>query len=212
MKTTQEMIEVMQKHGSSCYHIEARLLNGDPGWYFHPDPSWCWKTHDYRAVMKDPIAQGHNPANLTESQVGVIGGWRLLMLEEIAVRGESKDIQRWDGDTWDFTGWTGSLASNTYRTKMPPGYFLPKKKKTAAMQAEDYPPVFWVRRKSRPDEQLLCLAIHGAWLSFSSNLYGYDGHQASTYAVAGIDVKNPRPCEYSADRKTWLSCTKEVEE
>lgn len=87
----------------------------------------------------------------------------------------------------------------------------PPSKKLVAMQPEDYPPVFWVRRKSYPEEHLLCVGFHGTCLKFASNLYGYGDHAATTYAMGGIDVKDPRPCEYSVDRKTWLPCTKEID-
>ena len=87
----------------------------------------------------------------------------------------------------------------------------PPSKKLVAMQPEDYPPVFWVRRKSYTEEHLLCVGFHGSWLKFASNVNGYRDHAATTYEMGGIDVKDPRPCEYSVDRKVWLPCVKEVD-
>ena len=101
----------------------------------------------------------------------------------------------WDWDEYD------------YRVKpQPPA------KKTVAMQPEDYPPVFWVRRIGlNPEKMVLCICIHGAWITLSSYLSGYAKNEATIYELAAIDVKDPRPCEYSVDRKVWLPCVKEVD-
>lgn len=93
------------------------------------DPSWDWFGWHYR-IAKPKIAEGHNPDGLTEDQVGVKDGWRLLAKEEICGRHEfTRDIQGWCGSTgWDDTGWGGVSLHITFRTKKPAGYFLPKKK------------------------------------------------------------------------------------
>ena len=88
----------------------------------------------------------------------------------------------------------------------------PPSKKLVAMQPEDYPPVFWVRRIGlNPEKMVLCICIHGAWIALSSYLSGYAKNEATIYELAAIDVKDPRPCEYSVDRKVWLPCVKEVD-
>lgn len=82
-------------------------------------------------------------------------------------------------------------------------------KKIVPMGRDDYPPVFWVRRKSQPDLQCLVTCINLGWVYFDRHLPGI-GADATFYLLSGIDVALPRPCEYSVDRKTWLPCTKEV--
>ena len=76
--------------------------------------------------IASPIAQGHNPAKLTEVQVGVAAGWRLLAREEIATRESTTDIAAWVWSNRWTSPWRGSCGACTYRTKKPPGYFLPK--------------------------------------------------------------------------------------
>ena len=100
----------------------------------------------------------------------------------------------WDWDEYD------------YRVKpQPPA------KKTVAMQPEDYPPVFWVRRAGTR-KCALCTGINGGFLEFTSAIVGFSSQNAITvYSLSGIDVASPRPCEYSVDRKAWLPCTKEVD-
>lgn len=86
-----------------------------------------------QAVTPSPLAPGHNPDRLTEAQVGVAEGWRLLAPEEVRDRtpveqaDASRDLAAWSGakDGWD-SGYAGLLQCFTYRTKQPPGYFLPK--------------------------------------------------------------------------------------
>lgn len=71
-------------------------------------------------------AAGHNPHGLTVAQVGV--GYRLLAREEIidGVRspGEKLAIEMWYTSCWS-ADWSGNSFSYTYRTKKPPGFFLP---------------------------------------------------------------------------------------
>jgi hypothetical protein len=79
------------------------------------------------AAATSPVAPGHNPDRLTEAQVGVAEGWRLLAPEEVWDRPmEDEAVMRWCPEVggWD-SGYIGSLVTCTYRTKRPPGYFLP---------------------------------------------------------------------------------------
>lgn len=88
---------------------------------------------DVFPAAPSPIAPGHNPDRLTEAQVGVTEGWRLLAPEEVRDRtpveqaDASRDQAAWSGakDGWD-SGYAGLMQCFTYRTKQPPGYFLPK--------------------------------------------------------------------------------------
>jgi len=95
----------------------------------------------WRECVKEvSIADGNNPANLTDDQVGA--GYRLLTLEEITnisnlnVLGQLHavfpfgDRQMWittgASPRWnDYADGTDDIA--TYRTSRPAGYFLPKK-------------------------------------------------------------------------------------
>jgi hypothetical protein len=84
-----------------------------------------------------PIAQGHNPHGLTEEQVGVAEGWRLLTEEEMRLGTPIKERhcvnkrkvqylsspREWRNPIPDRSP---LLDQQTYRTKEAPGYFLPK--------------------------------------------------------------------------------------
>lgn len=116
MKTTKEMIEVMQAYD------EGKLIEVCSDNVWHPlgvfgAPDWSWGRYDYR-IASPKIASGHNPDKLTEEQVGVKDGWRLLESDEIVYYGVPHDsIQAWQ-NTWDSSGWRGSDPSCTYRTKL----------------------------------------------------------------------------------------------
>ena len=78
------------------------------------------------ADAASPIAAGHNPGKLTEAQVCVEDGWRLLAPAEIRARASTDDIQAWVADERWASFFSGDQRWITYRTKKPPGYFLPK--------------------------------------------------------------------------------------
>lgn len=86
-----------------------------------------------QVVVASPIAPGHNPDRLTEAQVGVAEGWRLLAPEEVRDRtpveqaDASRDLAAWSGAKrcWEF-GYAGLMQCFTYRTKQPPGFFVPQ--------------------------------------------------------------------------------------
>ena len=87
----------------------------------------------------------------------------------------------------------------------------PPEKKLVAMQPEDYPPVFWVRRQNNPGaRQVLCVSRFCGWLAFGGEIDDI-GDETTIHVLAGIDVANPRPCEWSVDRRNWAPCTKEVD-
>jgi len=81
-------------------------------------------------IARDPLdelAPGHNPAKLTCRQVGTHEGWRLLEPGELdPFRPLLKEIECWRGERWSCRAWSGGLASETYRTRKPPLYFLPE--------------------------------------------------------------------------------------
>lgn len=102
-------------------------------------PLWAWDNGTRYRIAAPKIAKGHNPDGLTEEQVGINYGWRLLEPEEIAVRDNTPLIEGWDGTFWSNghgIGYCGNSDRNTYRTKRPPGYFLPKKQETDEEAAE----------------------------------------------------------------------------
>ena len=89
-------------------------------------PAGVYTEHDV-AICPDVRAAGHNPAGLTVAQVGA--GWRLLAREEIVeerrLRGDDRSgLEKWEG-FWDSTGWSGNSVGTPYRTKKPPGFYLP---------------------------------------------------------------------------------------
>lgn len=82
----------------------------------------------------DGIAEGHNPQSLTNKQVEIKDGWRLLTIEEIRFRMKLSDI---GGETNiemahmyqnEFDCWGKNACGNVlyyaYRTKTPKDYFL----------------------------------------------------------------------------------------
>ncbi len=81
---------------------------------------------------KPVIASGHNPAGLTEDQVGVKEGWRLLAENEIGEHAKDDapgEIQGWNTDRWnEARGNHGWYPESTYRTKAAPGRFVGKPK------------------------------------------------------------------------------------
>lgn len=89
---------------------------------------------------KPKIAGGHNPANLTEAEVGVKEGWRLLAEEEIiSGQGPRPGIELWLGAIrrW-LRGAGGEVESFTYRTRHPAGHFLPKKEEPKKKTTKDW--------------------------------------------------------------------------
>ena len=83
-----------------------------------------------QANFDDDIAEGHNPQNLTNEQVGVANGWRLLSYEEIRFRfalekDQTNKIQMWLLCSKHFNlSAQGSHTDYTYRTREPKDYFL----------------------------------------------------------------------------------------
>lgn len=76
-------------------------------------------------LPKPVIAQGYNPLKLTEEQVGVKDGWRLLTQEEHDAARRVPDCEYWSRPLWKER--PGCLTkSEALRTKRPAGYFLPK--------------------------------------------------------------------------------------
>lgn len=111
-------------------------------WFLQTDKRWeritphvfFWGNGFRYRIAAPKIAKGHNPDNLTEEQVDVSEGWRLLEPEEVENKNVSKrGLQYWNFYylAWYVIDYEGSFCSaSTYRTKQPPGYFLPRKQET----------------------------------------------------------------------------------
>lgn len=97
----------------------------------------------------DEICEGHNPGRLTRRQVETDKGWRLLEREEISENRRSiEEIYAWEvTGFWSKVMYHGDCVSITYRTRKPPGYFLPKPRRTRHLRAADWDglPVIWFR-------------------------------------------------------------------
>ena len=113
MKTIDEMIAVMTAYKNGA-KIESREYT-DNEWCSCEVPSWNWDYCDHR-IAPSPISPGHNPDKLTEEQVGVKDGWRLLEADEIILEGRYLDgIEFWDETKW-LNGCHGDSKPFTYRT------------------------------------------------------------------------------------------------
>lgn len=154
------------------------------------------------------IAEGHNPDGLTEEQVGVSEGWRLLSGAEVH---ESDDrcwtdeieLWCWSKKQWDNTKWRGANPEQTYRTKKPAGFFLPKP------AAAEKPLVPWTLQTVPKNDLLLRRKNHfdGAIiLAVGWDRVGvaYSQHGSDTYGELY------RSFEYSLDGgATWRPCGSE---
>lgn len=90
---------------------------------------WNWGAVKYRIASK--VAAGHNPHRLTEQQVGVSEGWRLLAPGEIGEHEKDDapgEIECWvaPAKRWNGVRNHGWDSEETYRTKAAPGRFLPR--------------------------------------------------------------------------------------
>lgn len=90
-------------------------------------------------VFDRQSAEGHNPLGLTNAEVGVTEGWRLLSTDEVKHRASQKGIKSTPNIQNVFydrsLGWStapcrGDLLDSVYRTKLPAGHFLPRPKPT----------------------------------------------------------------------------------
>ena len=107
----------------------------------------------------DP-APGHNPAGLDEWQVETRDGWRLLEREELDDQRDSTgEIEAWTlSETWSAFGCFDGYEETTYRTKRPPGHFLPRPK-TRPIRQEELPEAIVVKNT---DDYV--------WVTYSRNM------------------------------------------
>lgn len=133
-----------QEHGRQA----ARMLEADAnafqkswGFYVHPltGREALRRCVDKLAVFDCQIAEGHNPPGLTNAEVGVSEGWRLLSADEIRHRKSqpalkrTRNIQNICADHslgWSSSPSLGDEIDSVYRTKLPAGHFLSRPKPT----------------------------------------------------------------------------------
>lgn len=150
-----------------------------------------------------PDIYADNPVVTRDYQILVMQNY-ITGFIDCRVRGSSGPWQRCptlpcpNGTNWNWSGYDYRIAPDS------------RPKKTVPMERDDYPPFFWLREKANPDSMHLCTGIVGGWLKTVENLPSFDKNWLSIYAAAALNVADPRPCEYSTDRKTWKPCTKEV--
>lgn len=121
-----------------CLLAGARASATDISPYRFLDGSGHWWSSCARVKITSPIAKGHNPQSLTEEQVGVSEGWRLLTVEEIDYQDKlplghaTKGVEYYsDVSPARFEPPIGSggwrvIRRFAFRTKHPEGYYLPK--------------------------------------------------------------------------------------
>lgn len=99
-----------------------------------------------RCILEaSPVAKGHNPDSLTEEQVGVSEGWRLLTEHEKRGQHGGREVQIHRGcNIWESPdkgyadGWYLNRRQ-VFRTKSPVGFFLSKPKKLVPWTLETAP-------------------------------------------------------------------------
>lgn len=192
MNSLEYMIEVMQA-AHAGRKIE-RKLHGAADWQIVTNPMWNWTSYDYR-IAPSPIAPGHNPDQLTEEQVEVKFGWRLLTDEEIGDRPGTFDIQLYTSKGWATDKVSGDVPDYTYRTLRPPGFFLPKPApKLRPISAKDWEPypVIWVRESHTPESVGFVTQITYNGFHFGNDSFAFwrDGQH---------------DLEWSPDRVNWHS-------
>lgn len=114
----------------SGYKIDVIAYCGKHVWCNRPESTSGPLTY-YAEELYHPAdpASGHNPAQLDEWQVGVHEGQRTLAREEaLCRRAEFCDgLEVWNASAKEwFPAVCGINEHYTYRTRRPPGFFLPK--------------------------------------------------------------------------------------
>lgn len=117
------------------------------------------------------------------------------LLPIITAFAEGKTIQHCvRGGTWEeFTDFAFADSPGYYRIKPEP--------KLVPLTHEDLPALFWVRHKERPFAMMLVSAVH------SDDDRVYYGSEDDQYFVLQLSSE----WEWSPDRKTWHSFTREEE-
>jgi hypothetical protein len=187
---------------------------------FHNKPNWLASTVLYEIDETMP-ARGHNPRKMTDFEVGVHDGWRLLYAAEILILAENGMSHGHDVEFFAFCWQAAKVVTlNTatcYRTKKPVGWYLEninlldaKKKKTAIKRIpcgrEHFPPGTVIRSPER--EQYEWYAILGTeagrlWVCGTANSWSFDSSRLMSYQRSLDGGRTWLPCyietEYDAD-------------
>ena len=205
MKSIQEQIAVMT-HFANDGKVEYYNKIEKGVWILVSNPSWNWDIYDYR-IHQSPIAAGHNPDKLTEEQVQVVGGWRLLNTEEVKKRNlpPPNAIQLWlQADySWDNRGqYQGNEPDNTYRTKLTPAELSTYNIQPKPLSAEDFPPGTVIRHKDWNKDTYTMVTFAGAEkIRYSTS---ENGRSEITYSSL-VDSGYLRSTDGG---KTWKPCHK----
>lgn len=122
----QYKIAVMQAYADGAkLEMRSRYNSAAPWGPATTPPAFDWLNYRYR-IAPPKLAAGRNRSGLTEDEVGVKDGWRLLTEEEHLPRRQVESIQYRQRDgTWSHTdAWYTTYED--LRTQKPAGYFLPK--------------------------------------------------------------------------------------
>lgn len=166
------------------------------------------------------IAAGHNPAKLTEDQVGIKEGWRLLERDEIKERvmdlGKGK-LQVWirGNQAWREGWYQGSDESCIYRTKLsradlaafdtpstPTGNTKFPSMKKVPLEPKDFGPITWIRASEDDEYPAMVTMIGPSIFSFVGS-YGICLSRSYSFLMN-------KGWEYSPDLVNWYPCYKEI--
>jgi hypothetical protein len=136
---TSDMHEVMVPHEGVGLLVQALRSREDDSFFdgwdaSHFDEPWSLGSEISTGRVADPapadpnaLAPGHNPDKLTNAQVGVSEGWRLLGEEEVDTETRSyRGTEWWVGNHWNSNtdAWFANVGGfATLRTKNPPGFY-----------------------------------------------------------------------------------------
>lgn len=215
-----EQAEVMLAYANAPDGEKPKMecrMRGCPEDPWEPILDICWHPLFTYRLAQSPIAPGHNPDKLTVDQVGVADGYRLLSANEQTARNklQTLGIEIWKGD---LIGWLSNTSAypqgwyanpdQTFRTKNPPGYYLPKPKKLVRKPCgpEHFPPGTVVREITdyEPCKEwwaIICMTAHWLRIGFQCDSTPFDSQTFMNLYERSLD-----------NGKTWLPCYVEVEE
>ena len=215
IERTKDRIKVMQ-HFADGGVVEYRKYTSDNSgtWSRGRGFDWDWLNYQYR-IAQSPIANGHNTHQLTEDQVEVDKGWRLL--ESLQIKSDTNrsalsiDVfQAWNNVSkcWsDHCPPLGSAAGGTYRTRLSveemAKYDKPVKTKVPLTSA-DFTPGTVIR--------------HKAWGKHTWTMVTFAGASRIRYTLSegareelAYKILMESEYSYSTDGgKTWNPCYKEI--
>lgn len=135
---TAEASRLASKHPGVPFHVYSLIgtASASVSVDFQPACPEHWVHYQKPAPEKlaaDVVAKGHNPLGLTNAEVGVSEGWRLLEAEELwdrvhrvgdGIEFRSRLSVYWGDNFLEVEKHVG--LGWTFRTKNPPGHYLRK--------------------------------------------------------------------------------------